>query len=219
MKLFYLFWLFISIILSFIINPYSLENKTRFLVILFLLIQIKFISKLSKLFDSYSTKVKFILTAIILSIFVEAFHMISSPVFLQLRITQETSLSEAFKFYLIDLMFTIPAYIIIFYVIWLFINKYNYKTFSYIFIIAFAQTIGDGGLFFFLNSPFMLLFIPYTMTNYHAMNVLPFLSVNNELKRDRIISNKSYLVIPAIILTYLFCGSIIKLIGKYYGFQ
>lgn len=79
--------------------------------------------------------------------------MISSPVFLKLRITETTKLAQGLEFFFIDLIYTVPCYIVIFYVIWLFINKYKYKNFNYIFIVAFAQTIGDGGLFFLLAHP------------------------------------------------------------------
>jgi len=150
---------------------------------------------------------------------VEGFHMISTPVFLSLRIGTETSFLQGLINYALDLLFTVPAYLVIFSVIWVFVNRYLYPLWHYVIIMGLGQALGDGGLFYFLNAPAMLLFLPYPMTNYHAINVIPFLTVRDDLKRDRPASAWMYLAIPALIGTYLVCGAIIKLLGRFFGFE
>lgn len=102
--------------------------------------------------------------------------MISTPVFLSLRVTMDMPFMQAMHLYLIDLYYTIPAYLLIFLVLWYFISRYQYYLWDYSITMAFGQTMGDGGLFFFAAAPGMLLFLPYPMTNYHALNILPFLA-------------------------------------------
>jgi hypothetical protein len=57
------------------------------------------------------------------------------------------------------------------------------------------------------------------MTNYHAINVMPFLAVRDELNVARARSYYSYLAVPALIGTYLVCGAIIKAAGRVFGLE
>lgn len=41
----------------------------------------------------------------------------------------------------------------------------------------------------------MLFFLPYPMTNYHAINVLPFLAVRDQLRPERSASPGTYLAV------------------------
>ena len=112
-----------------------------------------------------------------------------------------------------------PAYLVIFSVIWHFIDRYRYPLWRYVVVIGLAQVMGDGGIFFFMNAPALLLFLPYPMTNYHAINVIPFLAVRDQLAQERATSARAWLVFPAVIGTYLACGSIIKALGRWFGLE
>jgi len=215
----YCIWAVLSISLAIVAGGFSSESVTRILVIMFLLGQLFFCDKATILLTSISPKRRFILIGMLLATVVEGFHMISRPVFMNVRIGWETSFAQGFKFLAIDLAFTLPAYYVIYSVIWFFINRFQYSLWSYILIFGFAQAMGDGGIFFFINAPPMLLFLPYPMTNYHAINILPFLAVRNQLSSDRSGSYYSYLAIPAVMSTYFVCGAIIKLLGKSLGFE
>jgi hypothetical protein len=57
------------------------------------------------------------------------------------------------------------------------------------------------------------------MTNYHAINVIPFLAVRDDLRHERPASALIYLAVPGLIGTYLVCGAIIKLLGKFFGLE
>jgi hypothetical protein len=216
----YCLWSTIAILFAITVSQNKSESMTRMLVIIFLAIQFLFRNELGKLFLYIKNSQKrFIISGTILATFVEGFHMISTPVFLSLRVNFNMPFLKILQNYFIDLIFTIPAYIIIFSVIWYFINKYKYSLFEYIITFGLAQTLGDGGIFYFIISPFMIFFIPYPMTNYHAINIIPFLLVKDDLKHSSEKKLIRYIAIPAVITTYLICGSIIKYLGNKFGFN
>jgi hypothetical protein len=154
---------------------------------------------------------------VLLAAVVEGFHMISKPVYPSLLIGFDTSPADALRFYAIDLLVTTPAYVVIFAVIWYFINRFHYGLWSYIVVMGLGQALGDGGLFFFAAAPPMLVFLPYPMTNYHACNVLPFVATRDALPAARVAGRRSWVAVPALIAVYLVCGSIIKLAGRAAG--
>lgn len=215
----YCLWATISICLAIAVAGLSDESITRILVIIFLLCQIPLRTVLVKALSWLSPKTRFVVLGTLLAAVVEGFHMISKPVFLSLQITRNTSFMHGLTNYALDLVFTVPAYLVIFSVMWWFVNRYEYKFWQYVVVIGMAQALGDGGIFFFIAAPPMLLFLPYPMTNYHAINVIPFLAVQDNLNEKRIPSSYSYLAIPAIIGTYLVCGAIIKVFGRAFGLE
>lgn len=215
----YCLWATLSICLAIAVAGFSDESITRILVIIFLLCQIPLRTVLVKVLSWLSPKVRFVVLGTLLAAVVEGFHMVSKPVFLSLQITRNTPFMQGLKYYMLDLIFTVPAYLVIFSVIWWFINRYEYKFWQYVVVIGMAQALGDGGIFFFIAAPPMLLFLPYPMTNYHAINVIPFLTVEDNLNKNRISNSYSYLAIPAIIGTYLVCGAIIKVFGRAFGLE
>jgi len=85
--------------------------------------------------------------------------------------------------------------------------------------VGLGQTLGDGGLIFFIKAPAMLFFLPYPMTNYLAMNTIPFLAVRGHLQHERSESAFSCLAVPGLIGTYFVCGAIINLAGRHFGLQ
>lgn len=210
-------WAISAIGFSVALAGFSAESVTRLMVIAFLFAQFVFRAKLIAVFSSLQSKIRFILLGMLLAAVVEGFHMISTPVFLSLRVGWNTSLMQVVINYGLDLLFTVPAYFAIFSVLWRLIRRYEYPLWPYVLIMGLAQTLGDGGLFFFLQSPMMMLFLPYPMTNYHAINVIPFLAVRDQLPLERNKSRRRYLAIPIVIVTYLICGALIKLAGRYFG--
>lgn len=143
--------------------------------------------------------------------------MISAPVFPWLRVGREASLAQGLVRYAVDLAFTVPAYLVIFTVIFAFVDRRRYSMWGYAILMSLAQAIGDGGLFLFAKSPGLLIFLPYVMTNYHAMNVIPFLAVRDELPHNGRDSARRYLALPAVVATYLVLGGTIKALGRWLG--
>lgn len=215
----YCLWATISISLALALAGFSSESITRLLVIVFLFVQIAWCSILAKVLPWFPPKRRFIVVGTAFAAVVEGFHMISTPVFPSLRIGWDTSFIQGLLYYALDLLFTIPAYLVIFSVIWYFINRYHYSLWHYIIVMGLAHALGDGGIFFFLNTPQMLLFLPYPMTNYHVIDLIPFLAVRDQLKPERLSGAFAYLAIPGVIGTYLVCGTIIKLLGRSFGFE
>ncbi|MBI3926505.1 MAG: hypothetical protein HY319_13270 [Armatimonadetes bacterium] len=213
----YCTWAAISITFAVTLAGLTPESITRLLVIAFLLLQLPLRSVLARAFSRFAPRARFIALGTLLAAVVEGFHMISVPVFPSLRITPATPLAQGILNYALDLLFTVPAYLVIFSVIWYFINRYEYGLWQYILLMGSGQAIGDGGLFFFLAAPAMLFFLPYPMSNYHAVNILPFLAARDHLSPDREVSTRAYLVVPALIGTYLCCGALIQGVGRWAG--
>jgi len=215
----YIGWAVLAIGLSLIAGGLKPENVTRLLVIGFLLLQVPARQFFLTALPRVAPRTRFVLLGTSLAAVVEGFHMISRPVFLSLTVTRDSTPITALTFFGIDLLFTLPAYLVIFSVIWWFLCRYRYGFWSYAVTMGLAQTLGDGGLFFFAGAPPMLLFLPYPMTNYHAINVLPFLAVEKDLPPGRTAGPGSLLAIPGVIATYLVCGALIQWLGRFWGFN
>lgn len=216
----YCAWAVLAISLSLAIGGFSPENVTRLLVLAFLLVQFLLRSRLSSgVFSSLGPAVRFVLLGTLLAAVVEGFHMTSTPVFPSLRIDSSVTLAVAARRYLLDLLFTLPAYLAVFSVIWWFVARYRFRPLTYVLSVGLGQTLGDGGIAYFLASPAMLVFLPYPMTNYHAMNILPYLSVRDRPGAAPRRSLAAFLVVPALIATYFLCGAAIRCVGPLFGFD
>lgn len=213
----YCAWAAIAIALSVARAGLSAENVTRLLVVAFLAVQVVARERLARAFPGLRPRTRFVGLGTLLAAVVEGVHMISTPVFAALRVDRSTTPAQAMLNYGLDLAFTVPAYLVIFTVMWACIARWRFTTWRYILVMGLAQALGDGGLFFFAASPFMLLFLPYPMTNYHAINVVPYLAVRAHLPAARH-AQGAYLAIPAVIATYLACGAAIKMVGRVFGF-
>lgn len=213
----YCLWATLAIGLSIALAGFTAETVTRILVIVFLLGQIPLHSKLANALPRLAPRTRFIALGTVLAAIVEGFHMISMPVFLSLRIDRSMSFSEGFMCYALDLLYTVPAYLVVLSIIWWFINRYRYPYWHYVITMGLGQALGDGGLLFFLNAPAMLVFLPYPMTNYHAINVIPFLAIREHLPGARSASAARYLAVPALIGMYFVCGAIIRIVGRSFG--
>ncbi|MCM8595774.1 hypothetical protein [Accumulibacter sp.] len=215
----YVLWAGCSIGFALIVAGLSPESVTRILVLGFLAGQLLALPLLGRFLPRSSPRHRFVVLAMFLAAAVEGFHMISSPVFASLIVTRATPPAQALANYALDLLFTLPAYLVIFTVIWLFISRHHFPLWAYVLIVGFAQTIGDGGLFYFAGAPAMLAFLPYPMSNYHAINVLPFLAVRGSLRSIRPLTARSYLVIPVIVAAYLASGALIRAVGRLSEFE
>jgi len=150
---------------------------------------------------------------------VEIFHMISRPLHPSLLLTSNTSFLHALKNTSIDLILTLPAYVLIFWVIWRLIRRYHYSPFSFLFLMGFGQALGDGNAFFLLN-PWALIFVPYVMLNYWAMNFVPYLVVRRHIPIALPQDGKwGKIILPIVLLpvTYLIAGGTILTIGWVLG--
>jgi hypothetical protein len=213
----YCLWAIVAIGLSIGLSGLSPESVTRLSVVALLLGELALRPVLVEALPALAPRTRFLVLGTVLAAAVEGMHMISMPVFLALRIDRETSFAQGLLRYALDLSFTLPAYVLIFALLWFFINRYRYTLWNYILVMGLAQTLGDGGLFFFIDAPAMLFFLPYPMTNYHAINVVPFLAVRDHLPAERSTGVVRYLAIPALIGAYLVCGAIIRLGGRFLG--
>jgi len=215
----YATWLFIVLVLVFMQKGIETANLTHGLVILFLILQFLLVKNLAPLPGRWSCRSRFLATGLFNAAVIEGFYMIHEPVFKVLKCVPSMSLSAMVRNYAIDLAFTLPVYLAVFSVIWYCINKYQYTLFQYLIVFSLGQALGDGGVFFFSASPFLLLFIPYTLVNYHAMNVLPFVLVRDHLPPGE--TGWKKLVVPplAVILVYLAGGALIKMVGSLFTLQ
>ncbi len=213
----YCVWAIVAIGLSIALSGLSPESVTRLLVIALLLGELALRPMLVRALPVLAPRTRFLVLGTALATTVEGMHMISMPVFLALRIDRETSFAQGLVRYALDLLFTLPAYVVILSLLWFFINRYRHTLWNCIFAMGLAQPLGDGGRFFFIDAPAMLFFLPYPMTNYHAINIAPFLAVRDDLPPARSASAVRYLAIPALIGAYLVCGAIIRVVGRSLG--
>lgn len=102
----YCLWALLAIGVSIAIAGLSLESLTRLLVIAFLLAQVGMRSILVTSLAGLSPRARFIVMGTLLAAVVEAFHMISTPVFPSLRIGPETPVTRGLMHYALDLLFT-----------------------------------------------------------------------------------------------------------------
>ena len=210
-------WAAAAVAASVALGGLSPENLTRLTVIAFLGVQWAWRGRLVNALPGWAPRTRFVVLGTTLAALVEGFHMISRPVFDGLRVTAQTPPLQAVGHYVADLAFTVPAYLVILSLIWWFVNRWRYSPWTYAIVFGLAQALGDGGLVYFAGQPAMLAFLPYPVTNYHAMNVLPYLAVVGSLDPDRTAGPARWLAIPAVIGTYFACGALIRWAGMPFG--
>jgi hypothetical protein len=121
------------------------RNITRALVIAFLLAQRAGRRVWVRAFPQWPPGVRFVLLGVLLAAVVEGLHMISTPVFPALRIDAATPLPTMMWNDAVDLLLTLPAYVVIFSVLWIFVARHHYSLWSYVLIFGLAQLLGEGG--------------------------------------------------------------------------
>jgi hypothetical protein len=208
----YFAWAIIVFALTFLNGGLSLDFLTHILILIFAALQIFFYRAFFKNAVVAHRQMLFIGLSSTFAAVVEGFYMISKPISPSLLVTSSMTFSQILHNYLIDLVFTVPVYLVVFWMVWKFINKYQYKTLEYLIFISLGQALGDG-LTYFAAAPVMLLLLPYVMINYQSMNLLPFLMVRQDIAASESDWRK-YIVPPlAIIVAYLVLGTGLQVVA------
>lgn len=209
-------WFSLSLAISLLHDGFNSGAATRFLILGYFLLSLLWFNKKGRHIEAKNPKRIFITWCVINAMVVEVFHMISKPLNESLLVTSSTPFPEALKNTLIDLILTFPAYVFIFSVVWYLIIRYKYSIFSFFFLMALGQALGDGNAFFLAN-PGLILLVPYVMLNYWAMNFVPFLVVRDNIPSGSLVDSKfKKFILPVILLpvTYLIAGGTIITIGR-----
>lgn len=214
----YVLWTFVAVGLSFMVGGRSVDNTTRALVIALIVIEIAAYRFLQTGLRRVAPKRRFVATGVALAILVEGFYMISRPAFACLKIARDTGFARGLQSYAIDLALTVPAYAVIFSVIWWLLQRYRYTFWEYVLVMGIGQTFGDGFVYF-VQMPAMIAFLPYVTLNYHAINVVPFLLVRDELPSSSQALPRRFLALPLLVAVYLVCGGTIALVGRWTGLK
>lgn len=211
---FYVLWAVAAILLTFFKDKFSNDNITHIIILLILWLSLRSFKNVT----FRNPKRFFIFWGVALAALVEGAYMITKPVLPSLLVGSATTFAQFIHHYGIDLLLTVPVYYAIFRTAWWLINKYNYSKWEYIFFVALGQALGDGGGFFILQ-PGALLFLPYVMINYHAMNVAPFLAVRKHLEhKPGSDSRWKYLAtVLALVGIYFLGGAAIKTAAKLFN--
>lgn len=208
----YLLWTAVVLVLAFLARGASPDNLTRVLVLAFL--------GGTLLWERHhpgrhASGREFVLDASRRALVVEFCYMFSRPVFPSLLHRPGDSWLTLLQHTLVDWAFTFPAYLLIFSVFWQMLRRYDYGLTAYIVLFSAGQALGDGQAFF-LAQPLMLPWIPYVMTNYQAINVVPYLRAREALPPQR---QRGPWWLPLVILplTYFVAGATIQMVGKALG--
>ncbi len=219
MKYLYVIWAVAVFLFVFIKDGLNLDNLTHMAILVFFFATLAFYYRSGRQKAVKNPKYFFITRGMLLAAAVEGFYMISKPVFDSLVITAGMPVEQMLRNYFIDLLFTLPAYGLIFYIIWRLINKYQYSFWEFFILMALGQALGDG-IVTFLTNPILLLLIPYVMINYHAMNAIPYLKIKDTLPVGRLKTGWRF-VMPLVLIpaTYVFSGVIIYTVAAIFGFN
>jgi hypothetical protein len=206
----YLGWLLLAVLLPLLKDGLDAKNVTVLCAVAFLGLQLLLRPLLAKAASRLAPRVCFVAAAVVAACFLEAFHMISQPFDPALLVTRGMSAAEVLSRLGVDLLFTVPSYLVIFSVVWRLAGHYRFSRLEYFLLVSLGQCLGDGGLLFFVGAPFMLPFLPYALVKYQAMNFVPYLLVRDRLA-PRSGSRMRY-VVPVVLLfaTYLCCGAVMN---------
>lgn len=214
----YVVWAAVVFSLTFIKDGLSPDNVTHLLILACFGLQLllrplaaKHVSRLRA-----RPKTVFITLCVFSAALVEICYMISKPLHPSLLITREMSAGQMLRNVGIDLAFTTPAYILIFFAVWGLINRYGYSLTEYVVLMSLGQAIGDG-MGFFLLHPALLLFLPYVMINYQTMNVVPYLILRHNINNKPKVDSKLRIILPVVVIpvVYFISGSAIFALARW----
>ena len=213
---FYGVWTLLVLGQSFSFHGFSApESVTRLLVLIFLAGQLlchRWRPRAARA-PGYA---HYVLSSSARALVVEAFYMVSRPVFSCLIYTPAMPVGVLLKNTLIDWAFTAPAYLLIFSVCWKLLQRYRYSPAEYFFLFSAGQALGDGNAFFLAN-PVMLLFIPYVMLNYQACQFIPYLEVRALLPEAGRRRGRWLAPLVLIPCAYFLAGACIIGLGRHFG--
>jgi len=212
----YTAWASFVVLVTFMREGLSANNFTRLLIIAYLLITLAWYWWTKGRITSQKGWA-FVLKCSLSALVVEFFYMFSRPVFDSLLVTRESSAQQLLQNSLIDFVFTFPAYLVIFSLFWFLISRFHYRIGEYVLLFSFGQAMGDGNAFFLAN-PTMLLFAPYVVLNYQAINIVPYLRVRHSLKPSHSSKVLKY-ILPLILIpgAYWIMGAMIIVVGRAVG--
>lgn len=141
----YVLWAAAAISLAIAKAGLSAESVTRLLVLAFLLAQFALRPLFVKALPTLAPRARFVVLGTALATAVEGFHMISKPVFASLRVGPGTPLAQALASFGIDLLFTVPAYVAILSVMWTFVSRHRYPTWSYVLAMGSRRRSATAG--------------------------------------------------------------------------
>lgn len=211
-------WTVVSLMLPLLHSGLNADMWTRLLILLYFLILLFWYYKKGKNIIIARPRLFFVLFATLNAMVVETFHMFSRPLVPALIITPDMSFGQMLTLTSIDLALTFPAYLAIFSIIWWLLTRYHYTTLSFFIVMSLGQALGDGNAYFLAN-PIMLVFVPYVMLNYWAMNFIPYLMVKDHLPKPPIPTVWKANVVPLLVipLTYICVATVLFTIGKIMG--
>jgi hypothetical protein len=194
------------------------NNVTRLLIIAFLAAGLAWYRMTrARVESSRRPGLRFVVRCSAAALVVEGCYMFSRPVFPSLTFTPEMPLGTRVANTAIDFAFTFPAYLVIFSVVWWLVTRYRYRVVEYVLLMSLGQALGDGNAAFIAN-PVLLLFAPYVMLNYQAINIVPFLRARPVLSPTRRATAARFilplLLLPAI---YWVMGAAIIVAGRPFG--
>ena len=206
----------VVVVLSLAHDGLSADNVTRLLIIAYLAATFAWYWRTRERRPAPSRRA-FVLKCSLSALVVEFCYMFSRPVFASLLVVPGTTPAQALSSMLIDFAFTFPVYLVIFSLFWWLITRYQYRVSEYALLFSLAQALGDGSAFF-LGNPAMLIFIPYVMLNYQAMNIVPYLRIRDSIVPSRSGGAPKY-VLPLVLIpaTYWVMGAAIILVGRTVG--
>lgn len=209
----YVIWASVVLALSLGHDGMSRNTITRLCILAYLAITLW----LGRRYAPRGQALLFISTCVVSSMAVEFFYLFSRPVFPSLLFAPGDSPLVLLHKTLVDWAFTTPAYVVIYAVFWRLLARFRYSLTEYVLLFSAGQALGDGNAFF-LAQPGMLLFIPYVMLNYQAINVLPYLWVRQRLAGER---RRGRWLAPLLIIpfTYWVMGACIQIAGKLLGWR
>lgn len=215
-------WTAFVVLVALMREGLSANNVTRLLVIAFLLAGIA----ARRLWPPRAARHParwFVLRCARNALVVELCYMVSRPAYASLRVTADTPWRVAVANTAIDFAVTFPAYLVIFAAFWWLLRRNAYRVGEYALVFSLAQALGDGNAAFLAN-PALLLFAPYVMTNYQAIQVTPFLALRDqgvwaEARPEGAWAWARRIALPLVVIpaVYWVTGAVILVVGRRLG--
>lgn len=169
------------------------------------------------------TGAKYILLSVVSAAIVEVAHIFSQPFSDSVKVTiGETAPLTAVRNIAIDLAVTLPAYTIVFTLVWRrLLSRWRYSLVEFVALISIAQFLGDGHIYVVINIAAAALFGPYVLMIYQLMNIPPYLLMRDEIAAARPARRddeggryRGYWIVPATYWLYILVVLALAAIGK-----
>ena len=214
----YVLWALAVFFIVFAKDGLRPDNVTHVGIGVYLALSVVAIPLLRRLADRYPVPLVFVAACCISAAVVETCYMISGPLHPTLVITRDTGVTVALRNLGVDLALTLPAYVVIFAVVWTMVRHIEYGAVEVAILFSAGQAIGDA-MAFFQAQPQMLLFLPFVMLNYQAMTLIPFIALRDRVPPAPRRSAWIRIAVPLVILPLIYgiVGTMVILSGKALG--